>query len=91
MTVTTTHPLSLILAAPLPHPSINQLAICLLILALLAWWVQESLDPGDRPREPFNFWRTHNTLAVLYQFLLTYRYGTAEGGTVHKSNCELST
>lgn len=61
-----------------PKPPTNthkpkQLGICLLILALLALWVQESLDPRDKPREPFNLWRTHNTFAVLYQFLLTYR------------------
>lgn len=59
----------------LSTPSIDnhQVALCLLILALLGWWVQESLDPRDKPREPFNLCRTHNTLAVLYQFLLTYR------------------
>lgn len=52
----------------------TQLVLCLLILALLLWWVQESLDPRDKPREPFNLCRTHNTVAMLYQFLLTYRY-----------------
>lgn len=61
-------------ANPTPtHTYLPQLALCLLILALLGWWVQESLDPRDKPREPFNLCRTHNTLAVLYQFLLTYR------------------
>jgi hypothetical protein len=50
-----------------------QLVICLLILALLGCWVRETLNPRDKPREPFSLWRTHNTFAVLYQFLLTYR------------------
>lgn len=64
---------SRLLTSSLPTHTNRQVALCLLILALLGWWVQESLDPRDKPREPFNLCRTHNTLAVLYQFLLTYR------------------
>jgi len=60
-------------SSPPPTHSNTQLGLCLLILALLGFWVQESLDPRDKPREPFNLCRTHNTFAVVYQFLLTYR------------------
>ncbi|KAM3569525.1 hypothetical protein VYU27_008375, partial [Nannochloropsis oceanica] len=56
-------------------PLLVNALLCLVTITLLGWRVKESLDPEDKPQEPFRPFRQHNTFVVLYQFLFTRQHG----------------